>query len=147
MDYQKEQVTMGLIEEIFPLLEAHASELNTSGAPLDADLSRYVKADRLGGLAVYTVRDHEVLIGYAIYWIQRHPHYEIKVAHQDILYVSEDYRKGRVGIKLIKLSEKLLKEDHGCDMVLQSTKHLKDLSSLFEYLGYEELEKVYSKKL
>lgn len=138
---------MDLVHEIFPLLDEHEKELNVSGAPLDPLYSRYVKADRLKALAMYTVRDEGELVGYAIYWLQRHPHYDLKVAYQDILFIRKDCRKGRVGIKLIKLSEKLLKKDHKCDMVLQHTKHHKSLSSLFEYLGYVEMEKVYSKKL
>jgi len=149
MEYKSEEVTQGLIDEILPLLMLHEKELNVSGRPLDPDYLTYIVADVKRQLAVYTVRDGEEksVIGYAVYWLSRHPHYDIKVAQQDILFLHPAHRKGRVGIKLIKFSEKCLKEDHSVEMVLQHTKSHKSLESLFQYLGYTELETIYSKVL
>ena len=146
MEYQEEQGTMELFLEAMPLLEAHEEELNTFDCDLDADLVLYVRAAYNGGIAFYTVRDEGELVGYAVYWIRRHPHYNLMIADQDILFLRRDLRNGRVGLKLIKFSEAKLKE-RGINVVTQRTKKHFDLGKLYAYLGYSLQEEVYTKEI
>jgi len=146
MEYQEERGNLALFKEAFPLLQAHAEELNTLSTPLDPDYSHYLKAANTGKMAIFTVRDKGELVGYACYWILRHPHYDVTVADQDILFLREDLRHGRTGLKLIKFSEKIL-EAGGVDVITQRTKKHKDLGKLFKYLGYELTEEVYTKEI
>jgi len=145
MELQEERVSLELMDEVWPLLEEHAKELNIYKCPLEPNVPMYLKAGNSGALAVYIMRDNGKLIGYAAYWICRHPHYNIQVASQDVIYLDMAYRKGRSGIKLIKFSEKKLKEDYKVDVIVQQSKVNKSLDKLFEYMEYDHIESVYAK--
>ncbi len=145
---KEEKITKELLEEALPLLEEHAKELNVLSVTLDPDYNAYLSAAEAGYIALYTTRDDEgKLIGYALYWVNMHPHYSILVATQDVLFLHKDHRKGRLGIKLLKYSEKKLKEDYNVKVIVQHTKKHKALDSLFSYLGYTEAEAVYLKEI
>ncbi len=143
----EERVTLKLLEEVWPLLELHEEELNIWGRKLSPDKAMYIRSSALGTFAAYIAREDGKVIGYAAYWIVRHPHYEIAVASQDILFLHKDYRKGLLGVRLIKESEKGLKEKHNVEIVTQFTKPHLPLDKLFVRLGYKEIEKVYGKEL
>lgn len=143
----EEKVTKELLKESLPLLEEHAKELNVLDVPLDVDYNAYYNAAKAGCIALYTARDDDKLIGYALYWVNIHPHYSILIATQDVLFLHQDYRKGRIGIKLLKYSEEKLKKDYNCKVIVQHTKKHKALDSLFSYLGYTEAEAVYLKEI
>ena len=65
---------------------------------------------------------------------------------EDIYFLKKEYRKGRVGLKMFQFAEKLLKEQ-GIDRIIYNTKVHSDNSSLFEYLGYSFMDKVFTKLL
>lgn len=145
--FAEEKVTDKLLDEIYPLLERHAEELNVFSVPLSIDRMAYLMASAIGHLAAYIARDDGKIAGYVVYWIRTHPHYELETAQQDILFLDKEYRRGSTGIKMIKYSEKKLKEDYGVDAVLQHTKIHQPLDKLFEFLGYKEADKIYCKEL
>lgn len=144
---KEEKITKELLKEALPLLEEHALELNVLSVKLDPDYNAYLNAAEAGYAVVYTAREGEKLIGYILYWVNIHPHYSILIATQDVLFLHKDYRKGRTGIKLLKYSEKKLKEDYDIKVIVQHTKKIKALDSLFNYLGYSEAEAVYLKEI
>jgi len=147
MRVKEERMCLALLEEVWPLLELHEKELNIFGRELDPDPMLYLKAGNTGAFKAYVMRDEDnTIVGYAAYWISRHPHYEIKTATQDVLFLEKKYRKGRNGIKLIRESEKLLKE-FGVEIVTQYTKTFQPLDKLFTFLKYKKIEHVYAKEL
>ena len=67
-------------------------------------------------------------------------------AVEDIYFLKKEYRKGRVGLKMFKFADALLKEQ-GVNRVIYNTKVHLDNSALFEYLGYKFIDKVFTKLL
>lgn len=146
MEFKEERATLALFEESQKLVSSHEKELNTLGLKPSADLGRYIKASSNGGLALYTARHEGELVGYAIYWISRHPHYDVIIGDQDMVYLKKELRDTGMGAKLILFSEKMLKE-RGVGVVAQKTKRIKDLRKLYVHLGYELHEEVYTKEI
>ena len=122
---------------------AHAKELNKLSCHLNPDRLQYDNLAKRGALVIYTARDGEKLIGYMIYVLLNHLHYSVPTANQDILYLDPAFRKGMAGVKLVKLSERLLKEKYNVKLIIQHTKIHKALDPLFIRLGYEECDKIY----
>lgn len=149
MIYKEETVTTELWEEVYPILQEHKEEISIlKDVKLNPSFRKYMLMAINGQFKFYSVRTNEgELVGYAAYFINPHPHYEDCItAQQDILYVSKEYRKGLVGIRLIKFSEKELKE-LGVNLILQHSKFHYNLSKLFERLGYTQCDVIHSKEI
>jgi GNAT superfamily N-acetyltransferase len=133
------------LKELFPL---HYEELCvTKDFPLAPDYDAYKRLAEAGMLRCITVRADDEVIGYAIFIIQPHLHYmTCKTAFEDIYYIRPDYRKGRIGIRLFKYAEEVLK-GIGVNRIIMHTKIHMDNSKLFEYLGYKWTDKLYTKIL
>jgi GNAT superfamily N-acetyltransferase len=133
------------LKELFPL---HYEELCvTKDFPLVPDYDAYKRLADAGMLRCITVRADEELIGYIIFIVQPHLHYmTCKTAFEDIYYVRPDFRKGRVGIRLFKYAEEVLRSI-GVNRVIMHTKIHMDNSKLFEYLGYKWTDKLFTKIL
>jgi len=96
-----------------PLLERHKQELATyQDIPLDPDWSWYDRAEQLGNLVIYTARQSNLLVGYALFVvISKHPHYKsIAWATNDILWTHPQVRGGGVGTGLADFFEADLKQ-------------------------------------
>lgn len=132
--------------ELQKIIPEHYEELSvTKEYKLNPDWESYLTMDRANMLKVITCRNDSELIGYIIFFIKPHLHYaDCLTAFEDIYYLKKEYRKGRTGIKLFKLAEEYLKSI-GVNRVMYGTKVHLDNSSLFEYLGYKFIEKLYSK--
>ena len=112
MKIELEAYTNRLIEDIKPLLELHYQELtlNKEYIVLDPDWTKYKTLADANKLVVVTARDLDRLVGYSVFFITNHMHYQQNVfAMNDVLYLHPDYRKGSLGIKFIKASEIYLK--------------------------------------
>jgi len=133
------------LKELFPL---HYEELCvTKDFPLAPDYDAYKRLADAGMLRCITVRADEELIGYIIFVVQPHLHYmTCKTAFEDIYYIRPDFRKGRVGIRLFKYAEEVLK-GIGVNRIIMHTKIHMDNSKLFEYLGYKWTDKLFTKIL
>jgi GNAT superfamily N-acetyltransferase len=67
-------------------------------------------------------------------------------AVNDVIYLEPEYRKGMTGFRLIKAAEKWLKDD-GVSVLSINTKVHKPFDLLLERLGFNLIERVYSKRL
>lgn len=96
--FRREALSEGL-EEAKPLLARHWRELalNQDRFPLDPDYFAYLKRERAGGVRAYSVRTPGgALVGYAIYFVQRHLHYRtVKYAISDVFWLSPTLRTRR----------------------------------------------------
>jgi GNAT superfamily N-acetyltransferase len=137
--------------ELTPLLERHRQEL----APypdwrLAPDHALYERIETAGNLRVYTVRtDQHTLVGYCILSLNRNPHYtDVRMAHQDVLFLIPECRRGGLGLALLRHIEAALR-DEGVHCIAQRTKARQDLNlgPLFARLGYRETDHVWLKRL
>ena len=136
------------VVELQGLLPEHYDELCvTKEFPLEPDYDAYKRLVDAGMLRCITVRCEGELIGYVIFIIQPHLHYRsCMTAIEDIYFLKKDYRIGRVGIRLFKYAEEVLR-GIGVKRIIMHTKVHLDNSSLFEYLGYKLTDKLYTKIL
>jgi GNAT superfamily N-acetyltransferase len=137
-----------VIEEIKPLLAAHYREIaHFPDIPLDPDYTRYAEMELKGVIRIFTVRDREQLVGYAIYFVMPSLHYQgSKQAFQDILFLHPAYRKGFVGAELIRTADAELR-DEGVQVVRQHVKAAHDFGKLLTHLGYEIEDHIWTKRL
>jgi GNAT superfamily N-acetyltransferase len=99
-------------DECGDLIEAHWREIAVwQDIPLDPEWSAYENLEKIGMLAIYTVRTEEgKLVGYAVFIMRRHLHYKgHSWAANDIVFVHPDYRDGRIGRNLVRFWEQDLK--------------------------------------
>lgn len=135
--------------EIGLLITKHWEEiaLNKDTIKLNPDWEAYKQLEDSGILKIFTARDNDLLVGYFVVLVRNHIHYKDHLfAVNDILYLSPEYRKGRVGLSLIKFTENCLKEDNVSVLVVNTKCH-KPFDSLLEYLGFTHIENIYSKLL
>lgn len=131
-----------------PLFEQHYAEVaNRKAFTLAPDESKYRALEELGKLISVAAYVDGALAGYAVTFIDAHIHYRNDViAVNDVLFVAKEHRRGRLGIALIRETERLARERTG--RVL--TWHAKPgtaLEALLPRLGYHVHETIYMKVL
>lgn len=134
-------------EEMSAMWQAHYEEvaLHKSKIKLDPDMATYDALNSAGSLHVVTVRKDAKIIGYHIAIVRPHLHYRTSLsAYSDVYYVDPAHRKGMVGVKLFIETEKLLKQ-RGVERFYTGTKMSKDMSRIFEHLGFDEVERQHCK--
>lgn len=148
VSFQRERASPDLFLEIAPLLVAHFTEIaHFSDIELNPDYSLYLAMEDGGGLRVYTARRSDgELIGYAIFFVRRNPHYRTSLqAVQDILFVRPDQR-GVTGARLIMYADAELKRE-GVQAVMHHVKAAHNFGPLLERLGYQLVDLIYAKRL
>lgn len=135
--------------ELEELLRLHYQQiaLDQELVPLDIDYERYAALDATGNFHIVTIRDGIKLAGYYAAIISSHLHNKSTLfGFSDVYYVLQQYRKATTGIRLIQFMEQTLKERGVKKLVGNTKKHL-DVGRIFEYLGWEEAETIYTKAL
>ena len=136
-----------VIEEIKPHITKHSAEVYKDEF-VERSNPAWDKYKTYGEMKVcwiVTLRDNNILVGYSVFFVYEHLHHpEIKQAISDSLYLDEKYRKGRLGVELIKRGEKYLL-DLGVKRILYSAK-MPVIEGILKYLGYSEYERVYKKE-
>ena len=121
------------------LARMHWDEIETTSFPFDIDWALLQTLADAGALITVTVRDdQDVFVGYALYSISPMTHSAgVRVAISDSLYLRPDHRKGALGIRFLRESERILR-DAGVDMIVQNvrTSSVK-LAGVLERLNYD----------
>lgn len=136
--YRVENLTENF-SEIEDLLEGHWQEIAgyKDHIKLEPDWNAYAKMDEADMVKFYTVRDDGKMVGYSLFLIAPLIHYKsTKVAANDIIYIRPEYRKGWVGIKLLKFCHNHLKASG----LIRITWHVKpdhDWTKILIRMGYK----------
>ena len=144
--YQQEFLD-GVVGDAKHLLEQHWEEiaLNKDKIKVNPDWDAYYALQEQGKLDIFTARDDGILVGYFVVFVSQHIHYKDHLfAKNDLIYLAPSYRKGFVGVNLIKFAEKALKED-GISVMVINTKNHKPFHKLMLFLGFSPSETLYSK--
>ena len=143
--YQEEDAE-SFKEEVEPLLGAYYDELRgEEQIPFDADYTRYIDANQRGSMVCMSCRDGEKVVGITCFFLTPYLYSRNYVmAIQDLLYIAPTYRKGWVGIRLIKEAEKVLKS-RGVGIINLVCMAHKDNSPLYTRLGYRHTENHFTK--
>lgn len=137
-----------LWDEITPLLQAHWAEIaHYADIPLDPDAPIYNFLEEHDHLRCYTARVGGRLVGYGIFRLGAMHYKSSKQAIQDVLFVLPEYRKGRIGYRLVEFCESQLRSE-GTQVVYH---HVKDkhrqLEPLLQFMKYELVDLIYAKRL
>jgi len=146
MKFQQESIAE-CFDEAMPLMEEHWEEIaHYKDVPLEPDYEFYLAAETAALLRVYTARNDEgKLIGYAVYFIRRAPHYKSVVyGVQDVLFISKGHRG--TGGRFILWCDEQLKLD-GVNFVFHHIKAKHNFGKLLERLGYNLIDLIYSRRL
>lgn len=125
---------------------AHCAEVGADPGrfTLSPDYAMFRALQDSGNLAVITARDDGRLVGYHVSLVRRHMHYDSLTAYTDIFYIAPPYRKGMIGVKLFKAAEDVLTA-MGVERIYTGTKLKLDIGPILERLGYNAIERLYTK--
>lgn len=133
--------------EVSSLLQLHWEEIgqNKIKMKLNFDVEKFELLDSRGMIHIVAVRNDEKLIGYHASIIDTLLHYKhVLAAKGDAYWLAPEFRKGTIGIKLLKEVERTLRA-RGVQVIYDITKLYFDHGAIFERLGYKPIERVYSK--
>lgn len=134
-------------EETIDLVLANHSE--TGYLPpkdLDPKLSTYESIEASGILKVFIARIDGKVVGYSTFLIWPHIHYPSKIfATQDVMFIDKDHR-GPSAVKFMRWQEQQL-EGMGVNVILRHVSAKNDYSRTLSRLGYEETEKIFSRRI
>lgn len=151
------------------LFKAHYDEIarNKRVMQLRPDWQRYLALEEAGTLlclgAFIGVGTHEptcdpdedcscgaapgVLVGYSVTFIAKHLHYSgLTYAQNDVLFVSQEHRKSRVGLELIYATEQAASAA-GARLITWHAKQNTALERVLQHLHYGVHEVVFAKEL
>lgn len=145
--FQREQVAQ-TAQEVKPLLERHWAVIAAyKDIALNPDWEMYLGAEAKGLLRVYTIRHEGQLVGYQVFFVRSNPHYKQSLqAVQDILWLDPEHRSPTLGVRFIDWCDEQLTRE-GCQLVYQHVKCKHDFSPILKYLGYEQIETVWCRRL
>lgn len=136
--------------DMAPLLREHWEALarNREIVPLAVDEAVYQAAEARDALVAVTARDAGALVGYAVYFLRRHPHYNTTLwATNDVFWITPDARRVGVGKRLFEFVETTLK---GLGVVVMNTSYKlqhPEAGPLLQAMGHEPIEMVHQKVL
>ena len=112
--------------------------------PPDVDWPTYLNAQKAGKLKVIACRVDGLLKAGAFVVITPHPHYACIAASLPLLFVHPEYRRGREGIRLVKLAEEEGVKSGAQLMMTHGGVH-NEVCKLFEYLEYGDAGRYFVK--
>tara|TARA_R100000152_G_C6759177_1_gene183097 strand:+ start:588 stop:1097 length:510 start_codon:yes stop_codon:yes gene_type:complete len=132
-----------------PLFEEHYEEVarNKQVMKLKPNWPLYEKIDLTGWLFIYVAMQGDVCIGYSMNIMMHHLHYaDLRIAQNDVLFIKKEFRGGRLGLRLLKVTEDHAKSE-GCKLMLWHAKEDTTLDKLLPRLNYGVQEIMYSKEI
>ena len=114
---------------------------------LKPDEETYRKSEEMGTIFILSARQGDKLIGYSVNFVTNHLHYaDLRIAQNDLLFISKEHRGGRIGLKLIRETENHA-TSLGCKLMLWHCKENTTLSGLLPRIKYGVQDIIYSKEL
>lgn len=124
------------VRETEPELGAHGPNLQTAV---------YASLEAAGSLITFGAFEGDEMVGYSVAILGPHLHYGFTYAHHDLLYVDPAYRKGTLGLRLIRATEAEAKA-RGARCATWHAKPGSALQRILDRLGYGSEETVYLKE-
>ena len=110
------------------------------------DGAQYLALEQAGALHAIGAYDDHALIGFAVFLVTVIPHYGVRAATTESVFVSQQHRKGRLGLRLIREMEAWAKELGAVGIFLSSPVDGR-LSKLAPRIGYRHTNQVFFKGL
>jgi len=143
---KSERLNFNLKNELSSLFDQHKEEVGSFGdIPVDPDWRTYTKLCDVGLVHILTLRHTLELVGYYIVMINRHLHYNIIIAENDIVFIRPDHR-GMIAVRFLKWIDAYLKRQ-GVNYAHVGVKPIRDFSPILKRMGYKTMEVRYYKEL
>ena len=134
---------------LFAEQQAEIGEDKAIGLSLvpDPDLERYEMLDEIGLGMALGVFDGEEIVGYSSNLVAPSLHYRgLMVCQNDAIYLHPAYRKGTLGLRLIRETERFARE-RGADMIVWQCKPNTSLHALLARGQYGLQDLVFTRSL
>lgn len=134
----------GLAQTLFA---SHYEEVaaRRQNTPLSPDWLRYQALEQNGSLIILAAWEGDRIVGYSVSIVTTALHYSTTVFCQnDVLFVDEAHRRGRLGVRLIRETERIAVSE-GTKRVFWHAKEGTALAAILPKLGYGVHEVVYSR--
>ena len=131
------------------LFEEHYEEVarNKEVMVLKPNWPMYYATEKVGALFIHVAMQNDVFVGYSINFVSNHFHYaDLKYCQNDVLFIKKEFRGGRVGLKLMKVTEQHAKS-LGCKLMLWHCKENTPLNQILPRLNYGVQDIIYSKEI
>ena len=149
----KTEIKLATVDEMLAeaqtLFDEHYEEIarNKHVMVLKPDEETYRKSEEMGTIFILSARQGDKLIGYSVNFVTNHLHYaDLKLAQNDLLFISKEHRGGRIGLKLIKETEKHA-TSLGCKLMLWHAKESTTLAHMLPRFKYGVQDIIFSKEL
>ena len=132
-----------------PLFQEHYEEIarNKDLMKLNVNWPLYEELNDKQALFVYLAMRDNVCIGYSLNLITSHLHYaDLMYALNDVLFVKKEFRGGRLGLRLLRVTEDHARSE-GCKLMLWHAKENTALAKLLPKLKYGVQEIMYSREI
>lgn len=136
-------------DALMPLLQAHRDELATAKHLMEVapHLDAYRALEQSGALLALVAYREVEIVGYSINFIGPHMHYSgLRYVQNDALYVKPQHRGGWLGLRLMRETERLAKEQ-GARLMMWHAKPGTTLEKMMRRLDYGIQDIVYSKEI
>jgi GNAT superfamily N-acetyltransferase len=134
---------------LFAEQQAEVGEDRAIGLPLvpDPDVERYTMLDDTGMTLALGVFDGDEIVGYSNNVLSGSLHYRgLIVCQNDAIYLRSDYRRGTLGLRLMRETERLARE-RGADMIVWHAKPDTNFERVLSRRKYAIQETVYTRAL
>lgn len=136
---------LDVVDEMQLLYAANWAETGHDGDSLDVDYEAFEQAAH--SLHVSVARENGVLVGYhAVRLTKSWKQKNTLVGLTSMLYLKRSARKGFNGVKFLKFTENALREA-GVNRFITTATTRNPFYRVLEWLGFSELERVYTKVL
>ncbi len=126
------------LDEIKPVHAQHWAETESyrHGIALNPNYEYMCNAEAQGRFMLFTVRVAGRLVGNCMMHLSKSTHTQKWVAEEDTIFILPEYRKGRLGIRLIRYVEDVLL-NMGVTEIRVTVKEVNEVGRLLQHLGYD----------
>lgn len=145
----REGTIVDKIPNLFHLFNPHWDEVakNKQVMILSPDMPKYELLESTGKLKTLLAYANGEIVGYSVNIVDVHLHYNmLKVAYNDILYLTPEYRESPLGLRLIRETERWMKR-LDVKLMLWHAKEGTPLAKILPALKYGTQEICFSKIL
>lgn len=132
--------------EIEALLGTYEEELPLP-FKLKPDFEQYQNLENLGALLIITARENEELLGYFVMTLSPNLNEAGQlIAFGVTLFLRKEFRKGLLGVRLIKKGEEVAKQK-GAKCVMIASQEISPIDKLLTLRGYSPTERIFAKRI
>ena len=133
--------------EFAQLTQEYADESKIEEMPGHSlDHEAYRNMERLGMYHCFGAFSDDKLIGLVTVLVTPVPHYSVKIASTESIFVDAAHRKGGTGLKLLKLAEDCAR-DHGAVNLFVTAPMGGRLVQVLPRIGFRECQRVFCRRL